>query len=150
MPSSACRKEVVAPFDDELASYADALERAGLTVLVFDAEDTLVVACSRGRALLEKPERLASLLLRGNALGRPLEAVRPDASERAAHEWRLTKAQAGVLRLVLDGLTNKEIAQGLCISARTVEAHLSAMFEKAGVDSRGRLMAAGFRIANES
>jgi DNA-binding CsgD family transcriptional regulator len=35
--------------------------------------------------------------------------------------------------------TNKEIARSLAISARTVSTHLSHVFEKLGLDSRGAL-----------
>jgi DNA-binding CsgD family transcriptional regulator len=35
--------------------------------------------------------------------------------------------------------SNKEIARALAISARTVSTHLSHVFEKLGLDSRGAL-----------
>ncbi len=55
--------------------------------------------------------------------------------------WGLTTRQAGVFRLVLEGFSNKEIANTLRTSERTVEVHISALLDKAGVDSRTRLIA---------
>jgi DNA-binding NarL/FixJ family response regulator len=48
----------------------------------------------------------------------------------------LTEREAEVLRLLAQGLTNKDIAQALIISVRTVEAHLRNIYAKLGVDSR--------------
>ena len=61
---------------------------------------------------------------------------------RAAMErWRLTARQSQVLDLVARGFTNALIADELRIGERTVEFHLSAIFDKAGVESRTMLIA---------
>jgi DNA-binding CsgD family transcriptional regulator len=61
---------------------------------------------------------------------------------RAATErWHLTPRQAQVLDLVGRGFTNALIADELRIGEGTVEFHLSAIFDKAGVDSRTMLIA---------
>ncbi|MFN8665608.1 MAG: BREX system ATP-binding domain-containing protein [Gemmatimonadaceae bacterium] len=52
----------------------------------------------------------------------------------------LTGRELDIARLVARRLTNKEIATRLDISARTVSTHLSNMFGKLGVDSRGALV----------
>lgn len=57
----------------------------------------------------------------------PSEARIPDA---------LTAKETEVLCLVSKGLSNKEIAQGLRVSPRTVQAHLASIFSKLGVTSR--------------
>ena len=49
---------------------------------------------------------------------------------------RLTAREVEVLRLAAKGMTNREIANELMISARTVQAHLSSVFSKLGVGSR--------------
>jgi DNA-binding NarL/FixJ family response regulator len=51
----------------------------------------------------------------------------------------LTGRELEIARAVADRLTNKEIGQRLDISARTVSTHLSSIFQKLGVDSRGAL-----------
>lgn len=45
----------------------------------------------------------------------------------------LTTKQRRVCDLVIQGLSNKEIAEQIGISARTVESHREIIFEKAGV-----------------
>lgn len=48
----------------------------------------------------------------------------------------LSEREIEVLRLLGQGLTNKDIAQTLIVSVRTVEAHLRSIFGKLGVRSR--------------
>ncbi len=49
---------------------------------------------------------------------------------------QLTPRELSTLRLMADGKTNKEIANSLGISERTVKTHLGHLFEKLGVTSR--------------
>src|SRR4029450_9468907 len=49
---------------------------------------------------------------------------------------QLTPRELTTLRLMADGQANKEIANTLGISERTVKTHLSHLFEKLGVTSR--------------
>jgi DNA-binding NarL/FixJ family response regulator len=48
----------------------------------------------------------------------------------------LTPREAEVLRLVAQGLTNRELAERLVISPRTVNAHLNAIYHKLDVSTR--------------
>jgi len=52
---------------------------------------------------------------------------------------RLTPAELRVAELAAEGLANKEIAQSLFVSVRTVEVHLKHAYSKLGVRSRAQL-----------
>jgi DNA-binding CsgD family transcriptional regulator len=54
----------------------------------------------------------------------------------------LTAAQTRVAELVADGLTNREVADTLYMSVRTVESHLTRVYRAYGVRSRAQLVAA--------
>jgi non-specific serine/threonine protein kinase len=53
----------------------------------------------------------------------------------------LSKREDEVLRLVAEGLTNKEIAQRLILTENTVKTHVTSLFNKLGVDSRAQAVA---------
>nr|WP_231975360.1 LuxR C-terminal-related transcriptional regulator [Mycobacterium sp. E1715] len=60
--------------------------------------------------------------------------------KRPATGWAsLTPAEINVVRLVSEGLQNKDIAARLFVSARTVQAHLSHVYSKLGISSRVQL-----------
>jgi DNA-binding CsgD family transcriptional regulator len=54
----------------------------------------------------------------------------------------LTASERRVAELASEGLTNREIAQTLFVTARTVEGHLTSVFRKLMLDSRDELPAA--------
>jgi DNA-binding NarL/FixJ family response regulator len=51
----------------------------------------------------------------------------------------LTPAELRTARMAADGLTNRDIAQALFLSSRTVEAQLSAAYTKLAITSRAQL-----------
>ena len=53
----------------------------------------------------------------------------------------MTAREADVLRLVGEGLANKEIAARLYLSPRTVEKHVESLLRKIGARSRTQLVA---------
>ncbi|PYE53112.1 response regulator transcription factor [Deinococcus yavapaiensis] len=76
-------------------------------------------------------------------------AVRQHAEVRQRHTTaasararlaRLTDREADVLRLLVDGASNKEAARSLGISARTIETHRASLFEKLGANSVAELV----------
>jgi DNA-binding NarL/FixJ family response regulator len=48
----------------------------------------------------------------------------------------LTVRESEVLRLLAEGKTNRQIAERLVISPRTVNTHLTSLYQKLGVTSR--------------
>ena len=70
------------------------------------------------------------------ALGAALDAKAVDAERRAALPNGLTEREAQVLALVATGSTNREIAEALFLSPKTVARHVSNIFAKAGVTTR--------------
>lgn len=64
---------------------------------------------------------------------------------RMAWEPLLTDRELAVAMLVADGRTNREVAERLFVSVRTVEVHIGRMFTKLDVRSRGELIALAHR-----
>lgn len=62
----------------------------------------------------------------------------------------LTPTELRVARLAAEGRTNREIAQALFVTRRTVEVHLTSAYRKLGIDSRDRLAAALGEPAREA
>lgn len=95
--------------------------------------------------LLEKPFRAAELL----AVLERVIAARPDPAEAVTRLFEragLTPREAEVARLALKGLPSPEIASVLGMSEKTVRQHLSRVYEKHGVASRGELFHLVFPI----
>jgi two-component system nitrate/nitrite response regulator NarL len=76
---------------------------------------------------------------------RSLDAPRRDQTERMEHTRTLTTRQIDVLKGILDGLANKEIAWNLKTAESSVKAVIQELFHKAGVRTRSQLV----RIAIE-
>jgi DNA-binding NarL/FixJ family response regulator len=58
---------------------------------------------------------------------------------------QLTDREVEVLRLAAKGMSNRDISRELCISIRTVQTHLSNVFNKLGVGSRTEAVVLGLR-----
>jgi two-component system, NarL family, response regulator DevR len=61
----------------------------------------------------------------------------------AASEGILTEQELGIVRLMAQGLTNKEIGQRLFLSPNTIKAHISEIMQKLGVKRRAEVV---FRV----
>lgn len=70
------------------------------------------------------------------AIARKIAKLLANRSHLELGETSLTAKESDVLRLVCRGLRNKEIAQELLISVRTVEGHLDAIFNRLGLRTR--------------
>ena len=89
------------------------------------------------RWLTAARDRFTSLGL-DRLAGRCTELLR-DASPNPWAGEGVTDREADVLRLVIDGLANKEIAAALRLSPRTVEKHVENLLRKTGARSRTEL-----------
>jgi DNA-binding CsgD family transcriptional regulator len=72
---------------------------------------------------------------------RELQATGETARKRTIHpaDQMLTAQEGQIARMARDGLSNPDIAARLFISVRTVQYHLSKVFTKLGIESRGHL-----------
>jgi DNA-binding NarL/FixJ family response regulator len=59
--------------------------------------------------------------------------------------YDLTETEARIVRLVLSGYSNKDIAKDLFLSEKTVKFHLYKIFKKLSVKNRSELILYGFR-----
>lgn len=90
----------------------------------------------RGSLLGEGPEAPAAVML---------EAARPaEMAPLMAAAYGLTDSERRVTELVAQGLTTRQIAHRLHVSAYTVQDHLKSIFAKSGTGSRGDLIATLF------
>lgn len=96
-------------------------------------------ARAEAAAALETFERLGAYHLAQRASA--LEARIARAKRAASTGEELTHRQVEVLRRVADGQTNKEIAAELSLSEKTVDRHLSNVFDRLGVSSRAAAVA---------
>ena len=80
------------------------------------------------------------LVQRMVAATRELLSRAPAAPAAEADLSALSEREAQVARAVAEGKSNKEVADQLFISERTVKAHLGAVFEKLGVRDRVQLV----------
>jgi DNA-binding NarL/FixJ family response regulator len=104
-------------------------------VLKSDADRTLLGAveavAENRRFYTERAEKLV--------MGAYLTEKTP-AARRRISEPGLTGREAEVMRLLADGMTNREAAQALRISIRTVESHRNNMSRKLGLGSIAELV----------
>jgi len=77
---------------------------------------------------------------------------RPDAdtAELIGRLASLTPQQVRVLMMLSEGMLNKQIAYGLAVSEATVKAHVSAILQKLGVESRTQAVIAAAKIEPDS
>lgn len=56
------------------------------------------------------------------------------------NEQKITAREQEIIDFILDGYTNEEIAEALCISVNTVKKHLANIYLKLGIKSRWELL----------
>lgn len=116
---------VLTSFSDQARIHA-AIDAGAVGYLLKDAEPEVLLDGIRAVARGESPidPRAARHLLSG----------RSASGGEAAGE--LSPRETEVVRLVVEGLLNKQIAQRLGVSERTVKAHLTSAYQRIGVADR--------------
>ncbi len=96
-------------------------------------------------ALEELTEAMHTVASGGTWLDRPFQRMSAESPEvEPAAPPQFNERQRKVLRYVLEGLSNKEIAWKLQISESYVKAILQSLFQKTGVRTRGQLVRVAF------
>jgi len=124
-------------------------------------ENSIQQAFAAGaKSFISKPEPLSSLIdaLRSAAEHKPFftkkvsEVVFSRFGGTGAHEReagssidRLSAREREIVQLLTDGKSNKEVANALVLSVRTVEAHRASLFRKLGIDSIAELVRCAIR-----
>ena len=134
-----------------------------IAVLILTAYDNdqyifaLLEAGAAGYLLKNVPGRELIEAVRAVHVGEPVLA--PTVTRRVIDRFKASQGELGqhraaepltereleVLRMASTGMTNKEIAEGLCLSVRTVQAHLGNIFSKLGVGSRTEAVLHGLK-----
>jgi ATP/maltotriose-dependent transcriptional regulator MalT len=122
-------------------AWADMLVRRGDANDLERARELNAQALNVAREIgMARLERMAT------SLESHLDAERPGAV-RASAENGLTRREAEVLRLIGAGKSNREIAEELFLSVRTVERHVENLYRKIEVRSRAEAIAFALRPA---
>jgi DNA-binding CsgD family transcriptional regulator/predicted ATPase len=127
-----------------VALYRDAVDtlRDGLGPEEFTAEAARGRLLDRDGALLELTEYLHGVV---GTPPRPRPAPSTSTPTGPAVP-ALTRREDDVLRLLVQGRRNKEIAAELCVSPKTVMHHTAAIYRKLGVRSRTEAAATAARL----
>jgi NarL family two-component system response regulator LiaR len=130
---------------DAIRALRDVAPRVKVLVLTSYLDDTHVFAAVQAGAagyLLKdvQPDALADgirQVSKGLAVLHPTIAARlMNRSTRAASLADFTQRERDVLKLLAEGLSNKEMATRLFISEKTVKTHVSNVLQKLGVADR--------------
>jgi two-component system NarL family response regulator len=115
----------------------------------FDADDDIERALKAGaRAYLLKDVQPAELVACVRAVHQGRAWVSPSIAAKLAERMTrvdLTPREMTVLRLLAEGMSNKEIAARLGIAEGTAKLHVSRAYEKLGVANRTEAMAVALR-----
>ncbi len=149
---SRCRALLAAPGEAE-ELFREALDLHGQGVYEFEAARTRLLygsALRRDRrpgaarahlhAALETFERYGARLWTEQARTELRASGEPVRPAQEATTGQLTAQQLQIARMVAEGATNKEVAEQLFLSRRTVEHHLRNIFSRLGIRSRVELV----------
>ena len=99
----------------------------------------MLEARAAGYLLKDEPETIVAAVraaAQGEGYFSPPVAAKVATRARGERPAGLTKREVEMLKLVAEGLSNKEIAQTLSVAVRTVDFHVSNILKKLEVTSR--------------
>lgn len=128
-----------------LTSYDD--DASVLAAILAGASGYLLKE-ARGLDLVHAVRRVAAgqSMLDPVVTSRVLQRVRAAAGHESQPRQRLTDAEARLLDLIADGLTNREIAVQLGVAEKTVKNRATALFATLGVSRRAQAVLVGERL----
>jgi DNA-binding NarL/FixJ family response regulator len=134
---------------DEDATALRALQHQNTILLTSNAPLDLIRAGAHGVLPLDASADQIGMALEAAAAGlgifSPPHLDSSSSSSAARMSSHLTGRETEVLRMIAEGLANKEIAWRLGISEHTVKFHVSALLGKLGAGSRAEAIGAGIR-----
>ena len=143
--------DVLSPQPDLAQQLRTVAPEAGLLFLIqsYELSEVLLLLRAGATGCISRDASLGDLARAIIAVGRGEIALPPHMAGRALAALArgepvsddgliepLSEREVEVLRLLAQGLTNKDIAQTLILSVRTIEAHLRHIYGKLGVRSR--------------
>lgn len=135
---SKCAVLILTAYDDD--AYISALLEAGAAGYLLKSVDAneLVDAIRAVRA--------GDAVLHPAIARKVLRRLQPEQESTGDAPWlSLSEREREVLRMAGAGLSNKEVAQRMGLSARTVQVHLGHIFEKLSVGSRTEAVVLGLK-----
>lgn len=120
---------------DELSRAADAFEAMAANLLAAEAATDAAVTLRKSG----DRRRIAAAERHARMLAQRCEGARTPALLRIESPAVLTRGERDAALLAAAGRSNKEIAQELCLSVRTVEGRLQRAYTRLGVGSRREL-----------
>lgn len=90
--------------------------------------------------------RIIKAVHRGQRIQSPFLADQRLTDAQDPSRYGLTAREADVLRLLVQGDNNSEIAEKLCVSEQTIKKELGGLFEKLGVKNRTQAAVKGVQL----
>ena len=150
--------ESISDESTSLVIESGAVPVSSARVILSDAENFAVINHSGVRAVLPRHASSEEIIAALQAAATGLIALHPDAFEYLLSRIRsderpelafsdsiLSPRELEILRMISEGLGNKEIASKLSISDHTVKFHISSMFAKLGAGNRAEAVTLGIR-----
>lgn len=98
------------------------------------------IDCLCGTTTTTTASNLPTSSLVPSAVNRAVMSSACPDPQRVQRFGSLTERERGIIALIGQGLSNKDIADRLCISGITVRHHLTSIFDKLGVATRQKLL----------